>query len=235
MLANNEIGTIQPVAAIAQAARERGILMHTDAVQAAGVVSLDIRELGVDLMSLTAHKVYGPKGVGVLVARRGVDLLPLVSGGDQESGRRAGTENVAGIVGCGAAFELVEAHREATVVRLSTLRNRLMAGIEQRVPEAILNGDRQQRLPGNANYCFPGTQGETILLELEARNVYVASGSACHAGSTDPSHVLLAIGRSPELAHTAVRFSLGAPTTEADINAALDALVAAVAAVRGRV
>jgi cysteine desulfurase len=235
MLANNEIGTIQPVAEIARIARQRGILVHTDAVQAAGCLDLDVERLGVDLLSLSAHKFYAPKGVGVLYVRRGTPLVPLIHGGDQERGRRAGTENVAGAVACGIALELVEAHRGATCARLTALRDRLIGGIEATVPGALLNGDRERRLPGNASFCFRDVQGETILLELERADVYASSGSACHAGSQEPSHVLLAIGRSPELAHTALRLTLGAPTTDAEIDRALDLVPAVIARLRDAV
>jgi cysteine desulfurase len=224
MLANNEIGTIQPIAEIARLTRERGVLMHTDAVQAAVLLDLDIDRLGVDLLSLSAHKFYAPKGIGVLYVRRGTQLVPLIHGGDQERRRRAGTENVAGIVACGAALELVAQHRPATWTRLTALRDRLIHGIEATVPGALLNGDRWRRLPNNANFCFRDVQGETILLELESEDVYASSGSACHAGSQDPSHVLLAIGRSPELAHTALRLTLGAPTSAAEVERVLELL-----------
>jgi cysteine desulfurase len=234
MLANNEIGTIQPVTEIARLARARGVLVHTDAVQAAGLLDLDVDRLGVDLLSLSAHKFYAPKGVGVLYVRRGTPLLPLIHGGSQERRRRAGTENVAGIVACGAALELVERHRPTTGPRLTALRDRLIAGIEAAVPGALLNGDRRQRLPGHVNVCFGDVQGESILLELEHDDVYASSGSACHAGSQDPSHVLLAIGRSPELAHTAVRLTLGAPTTEAEVERVLTLLPAAVDRLRDK-
>lgn len=234
MLANNEIGTIQPVAEIARLARARGVLVHTDAVQAAGVLDLDVERLGVDALSLSAHKFYAPKGVGVLYVRRGTPLVPLIHGGSQERLRRAGTENVAGIVACGAALELVEQHRAATCARLVALRDRLIEGIEAAVPGALLNGDRRQRLPGNANFCLGDVQGESILLELELDDVYASSGSACHAGSQDPSHVLLAIGRSPELAHTAVRLTLGAPTTEAEVERVLELMPRAVNRLRER-
>ena len=224
MLANNEIGTIQPIADIARLARERGVLVHTDAVQAAGLLDLDTDRLGVDLLSLSAHKFYAPKGIGVLYVRRGTQLVPLIHGGDQERRRRAGTENVAGIVACGAALELVAQHRPATWTRLTALRDRLIHGIEATVPGALLNGDRWRRLPNNANFCFRDVQGETILLELESEDIYASSGSACHAGSQDPSHVLLAIGRSPELAHTALRLTLGAPTSAAEVERVLELL-----------
>jgi cysteine desulfurase len=224
MLANNEIGTIQPVSEIARIARARGVRMHTDAVQAAGFLDLNVDRLGVDLMSLSAHKCYAPKGVGVLYVRRETPLVSLVHGGDQEGGRRAGTQNVAGIVGCGVALEMVERHRPATCARLTALRDRLIDGIESGVPGALLNGDRRRRLPGNVNFCFRDVQGETILLDLEMEDVYASSGSACHAGSQEPSHVLLAIGRTPELAHTALRLTLGAPTTSAEIDRVLQIL-----------
>jgi cysteine desulfurase len=235
MLANNEIGTIQPVAEVARLARRRGVLVHTDAVQAAGLLDLDVDRLGVDLLSLSAHKFYAPKGVGVLYVRRGTPLVPLVHGGDQERGLRAGTENVAGAVACGAALALVDAHRAATGARLTALRERLVAGIEAAVPGALLNGDRERRLPGHASFCFRDVQGETILLELEREDVYASSGSACHAGAQEPSHVLLAIGRSPELAHTALRLTLGAPTTDADVDRALALLPPVIARLRDTV
>jgi cysteine desulfurase len=234
MLANNEIGTIQPVAEIARLAHARGVLVHTDAVQAAGSLALDVERLGVDLLALSAHKFYAPKGVGVLYVRRGTPLLPLIHGGSQERRRRAGTENVAGIVACGAALTLVERHRATTTARLTALRDRLIAGIEARVPGVLLNGDRHQRLPGNVNVCLGDVQGESVLLGLEQEDVYASSGSACHAGSQDPSHVLLAIGRSAALAHTALRLTLGAPTTEAEIDRVLDVLPRAVARLRQR-
>jgi cysteine desulfurase len=235
MLANNEIGTIQPVAEIARLARARGVLVHTDAVQAAGFLDLSVDRLGVDLLSLSAHKFYGPKGVGVLYIRRDTPLVPLIHGGAQETGRRAGTQNVAGIVACGAALELVEQHRPAACAQLLALRDRLIEGIEAAVPGVVLNGDRRARLPSNANLCFGDVQGETLLLELEMEGVYASSGSACHAGSQDPSHVLLAIGRRPELAHTALRLTLGGPTTEAEIDRVLELLPRVVDRVRGRV
>jgi len=234
MLANNEIGTVQPIAEISRLARERGVPIHTDAVQAAGLLDLDVDQLGVDLLSLSAHKFYAPKGTGVLYVRRDTPLVPLIHGGDQERHRRAGTENLAGIVACGAALELAERHRPATVDWLVALRDRLIDGVATAVPGALLNGDRSRRLAANANWCFRDVQGEAILLELEAEDVYASSGSACHAGSQDPSHVLLAIGRSPELAHTAVRMSLGAPTTEAEIDRVLELVPRVVDRLRGR-
>ncbi len=224
MLANNEIGAIQPVAEIAEGARRRGALVHTDAVQGAGYLDLDVGRLGVDLLTLSAHKFYAPKGIGILYVRRGTPLEPLVHGGDQESHRRAGTENVAGIVACGAALAMVEEHRRETSERLGALRDKVIATIEKRVTGALLNGHRSSRLANNVNFCFGDIQGETLLIELELENCFASSGSACHAGSTDPSHVLLAIGRSPDQAHTALRFTLGAPTLESEIDRLLDIL-----------
>jgi len=235
MLANNEIGTIQPIAEIARRCRARGVLLHTDAVQAAGFLDLDVERLGVDVLSLSAHKFYAPKGTGVLYVRRGTPLVPLIHGGDQERRRRAGTENVAGIVACGAALELVEAHRPATTARLVALRDRLIDGIEATVPGAVLNGDRRRRLANNVNVCFRDVHGETILLTLEHHDVYASSGSACHAGSQEPSHVLLAIGRAPELAHTALRLTLGAPTTAAEVDRVLELLPAVVDGAREKI
>jgi len=234
MLANNEIGTIQPIAEIARLTRERGVLLHTDAVQAAGFLDLNVDRLGVDLLSLSAHKFYAPKGVGVLYVRRDTPLVPLIHGGDQQGRRRAGTENLAGVVACGAALELVEQHRPATCTRLIALRDRLIEGIEATVPGALLNGDRGRRLPGNVNFCFRDVHGETILLDLEVEQLYASSGSACHAGSQDPSHVLIAIGRRPELAHTALRLTLGAPTTEAEVERVLELLPEVVMRVRAK-
>jgi cysteine desulfurase len=234
MLANNEIGTIQPVAEIARRAHARGVAVHTDAVQAAGLLELNVDRLAVDLLSLSAHKVYAPKGTGVLYVRRDTPLVPLIHGGDQERHRRAGTENLAGIVACGAALELAERHRLATIGTLGALRDRLIDGVLAAVPGALLNGDRWRRLPGNASFCFRDVQGETVLLELEAEDIYASSGSACHAGSQEPSHVLLAIGRSAELAHTALRFTLGAPTTEADVDRVLEVLPRVVDRLRSR-
>jgi cysteine desulfurase len=171
----------------------------------------------------------------VLYVRRDTPLLSLIHGGDQEGRRRAGTQNVAGIVGCGAALELVEQHRATTSARLSGLRDRLIEAVEATVPGALLNGDRRRRLPNNANFCFGDVQGETVLLELEMEQIYASSGSACHAGSQDPSHVLLAIGRSPELAHTALRLTLGAPTTDTEVDRVIELLPHVVERVRAGV
>lgn len=232
MLANNEVGTIEPVRAVAERCRALRVPLHTDAVQAAGLLPLDVEALGVDLLSLSAHKCYGPKGVGVLYLRRGLMLAPLIDGGGQERGRRSGTENVAGIVGMAAALRLAEELRPREVERLTALRDRLIAGVLERVPGAVLTGHPTDRLANHASFCFRDVQGETVLLELEMAGVCCSSGSACHAGSTEPSHVLLALGLPPALAHTAVRLTLGRDTGEAEIERVLELLPAAVAKVR---
>ena len=220
MLANNEVGTIQPIRGIAAITRARRVPFHTDAVQAAGALPIDVRELGVDLLTLAGHKFYGPKGVGVLYARRGTLLQPLIHGGHQERDRRAGTENVAGAVGFAVALQLTVAEQPETVARIAFLRDKLVAGILASTPGARLTGTRDttRRLPGSASFVFEGVQGEAVLLALEMRGILCSSGSACAAGETEPSHVLTAMGYPPELAHTAVRFTLGRDTTEDEID-----------------
>jgi cysteine desulfurase len=233
MYANNEVGTLQPIAEVAAICRSRGALLHCDAVQAAGLLSLDVHALGVDLLTLSGHKCYGPRGVGVLYVRRGTPLHPLVHGGGQERGRRAGTENVAAIVGMAVALDLAERGRRVEAARLQALRERLIDGVLGRVPGARLTGARQARLANSASFCFAGVEGEAVLLGLEAAGFTCSSGSACAAGSSDPSHVLLAMGLEPDLARTAVRLTLGASTNNAAIDALLDALPAVVAHLRG--
>jgi len=232
MYANNEIGTIQPIAELGAICREAGVPLHTDAVQAAGALPLDVEALKVDYLSLTAHKFYGPKGVGVLYARRGAPLLPQINGGAQERRRRAGTENVAGIVGLAAALTLAEERRPAVTERMRTLRERLIDGVLAAVPDSWLNGDRVQRLPGNANLGFAGIEGESLLLLLDQAGICASSGSACTSGSLEPSHVLLALGLSPAAANASVRFSLGHGVTEADITYVLETLPPLVARLR---
>jgi cysteine desulfurase len=226
MLANNEIGTVQPVAEIVRRVRPRcqDTVIHTDAVQAAGVMDIDVGRLGVDLLSLSAHKIYGPKGVGALYVRRGVLLSPLIHGGGQERDRRSGTENVPGIVGLAVALGLADRERESEAARLRSLRDRLIDGILERVPGAQLTGHRGERLPGHASFYLEGLTGEAVLVNLDIASVACSSGSACRAGSTDPSHVLLAIGLSPELAKTGLRLTLGRENTDADVNYVLDVL-----------
>lgn len=217
MYANNEIGSILPISEIGAVCREAGVLFHTDAVQAAGHLPIDVKELGVDMLSLSAHKFHGPKGVGVLYARRGVALTNVIYGGAQERGRRAGTENVPGIVGAAAAFEEACAHMEENAQKMTALRDRLIRGLTA-IPHTVLNGDAERRLPGNVNVCFEGIEGESLLLMLDAKGIAASSGSACTSGSLDPSHVLLALGRPHEVAHGSLRLSLSHYNTDADVD-----------------
>ena len=217
MFANNEIGTIQPIADIAAVCREAGVLFHTDAVQAAGHLPIDVGALGVDMLSLSAHKFHGPKGVGVLYARRGVALTNVIYGGAQERGRRAGTENLPGIVGAAAAFDEACARMEENAKKVTALRDRLIRGLTA-IPHTVLNGDAARRLPGNVNVCFEGIEGESLLLMLDAKGIAASSGSACTSGSLDPSHVLLALGRPHEVAHGSLRLSLSHYNTDTDVD-----------------
>ncbi len=216
MLANNEIGTLQPIKEIAAICREKKVWCHTDAVQAVGAVPVDVKELGVDMLSLSGHKFNGPKGVGALYIRRGVLPDNLIDGGGQESRRRAGTENVAGIVGLGAAIELAAARLEEKRAHLTRLRDYVISRVLANIPETRLNGDPVNRLPGNANISFAGLEGETILLDLDMRGICASTGSACNSDSLDPSHVLLAIGLPHEAAHGTMRFSFGPQNTMED-------------------
>ena len=224
MMANNEIGTIEPIAEIARIAHAHGVLMHTDAVQAVGAVEVDVRALGVDMLSLSAHKFYGPKGVGALYVRRGVKLDTYMHGGAQERGRRAGTEYLPGIVGLGKAIELATADIAGHAARLTAMRDRLIDGILKEIPYARLNGHCTRRLPGNVNVSIEYIEGEALLLRLDLAGIEGSSGSACTSGSLDPSHVLLAIGLPHEIAHGSLRLTLGDYNTEADVDATLAAL-----------
>ena len=224
MMANNEIGTIEPIAEIARIAHAHFVLMHTDAVQAVGAVEVDVRALGVDMLSLSAHKFYGPKGVGALYVRRGVKLDTYMHGGAQERGRRAGTEYLPGIVGLGKAIELATADIAGHAARLTAMRDRLIDGILKEIPYARLNGHRTRRLPGNINVSIEYIEGEALLLRLDLAGIEGSSGSACTSGSLDPSHVLLAIGLPHEIAHGSLRLTLGDYNTEADVDATLAAL-----------
>jgi cysteine desulfurase len=218
MLANNEIGTIEPIAEIGEIARRHGIPFHTDAVQAAGALPLDVEALKVDLLSLSAHKFYGPRGVGLLYVKRGTPFASQIQGGEQERNRRAGTENLPGIIGMATALELAIREMPRNVAQMQALRDRLIEGIIASVPGAILTGAKgNERLPNHASFCFSGVNGETVLLELEQRGVLCSSGSACAAGSTEASHVLIALGLDEDLARTAVRFTLGKHTTSTEI------------------
>lgn len=224
MHANNEIGTFQPVRAIADLAHARGAYFHTDAVQTYGQMPLDVSALSADLLTLSAHKIYGPKGVGALYVRRGVPFTPWLHGGQQERERRAGTENAPGIIGFGEAARLLPGWRDEQATRLAALRDRFIADVQTRLPHAVLNGRSTHRLPNNANLSFPGADGETLLLALDMRGIAASSGSACASGSIEPSHVLLALGLPLPLARSAVRFSLGRGTTEDELNTVADTL-----------
>ena len=233
MYANNEIGTIEPVREIGEVCREKGVLFHTDAVQAVGHLPIDLAAEQIDLLSLSAHKFGGPKGTGALYARKGVALTSLIEGGAQERGKRAGTENVAGVVGMAAALEEAAAALDADAARLIPLRDKLIAGLRD-IPRGMLNGDETRRLPGNVSFCFEGVDGESLLLLLDGKGVCASSGSACTAGSLDPSHVLLAIGRSHAEALGSLRLSLGADTTEEEVGCLIEAVTDAVARLRGK-
>ncbi len=231
MYANNEIGTIQPIAEIGRVCRERGVLFHTDAVQAAGHLPIDVRAQNIDLLSLSAHKFHGPKGVGALYARRGTALTNLIEGGAQERGKRAGTENTAGIAGLAAALDEAARNMERSSAKMTALRERLIAGL-LRIPHSALNGDAERRLPGNVSFCFEGIEGESLLLLLDDKGICASSGSACTSGSLDPSHVLLAIGRPHEVAHGSLRLTLSEDTSEADIDYTIKAVTEVVAYLR---
>ena len=231
MYANNEIGTIQPIAEIGRVCRERGVLFHTDAVQAAGHLPIYVRAQNIDLLSLSAHKFHGPKGVGALYARRGIALTNLIEGGAQECGRRAGTENTAGIAGMAAALDEAARNMERDSAKMTALRDRLIAGLS-RIPHSALNGDAERRLPGNVSFCFEGIEGESLLLLLDDKGVCASSGSACTSGSLDPSHVLLAIGRPHEVAHGSLRLTLSGETSEEDIDYTIKAVTEVVAYLR---
>ncbi|MBP5349305.1 MAG: aminotransferase class V-fold PLP-dependent enzyme, partial [Clostridia bacterium] len=232
MTANNEIGTIQPIKEIGKICRARGVVFHTDAVQAVGHIPLSVGELGVDLLSASAHKFHGPKGVGFLYAKRGAPLSSLIEGGAQERGRRAGTENVAGVVAMAAALEEAAAGIDGNAKRLIPLRDRLIAGLAK-IPHGALNGDPVRRLPSNVNFCFEGIEGESLLLLLDDRGIAASSGSACTSGSLDPSHVLLAIGRPHGVAHGSLRLSLGEDVTEAEVDYMIAEVADVVSYLRG--
>ena len=223
MYANNEIGSILPIAEIGAVCKEKGVLFHTDAVQAAGHVHINVRQQNIDMLSLSAHKFHGPKGIGVLYARQGVILTPLIEGGAQERGKRAGTENIPAIMGMAAALEEACAHIDENAQKVSALRDKLIAGLSK-IPHSALNGDPVNRLPGNVSFCFEGIEGESLLLLLDAKGICASSGSACTSGSLDPSHVLLAIGRPHEVAHGSLRLSLCEWNTEEEVDYMLRAI-----------
>ena len=223
MTANNEIGSVLPIAEIGAVCREKKVLFHTDAVQAVGHIPMNVVKMNIDMLSLSAHKFHGPKGVGVLFARKGVALTSLIEGGAQERNKRAGTENVAGAVGLAAALKEATDHLEENMQRVSALRDKLIAGLSA-IPHSVLNGDKEHRLPGNVHFCFEGIEGESLLLLLDEYGVEASSGSACTSGSLDPSHVLLAIGHPHEIAHGSLRLTLSEYTTEEEIDFALAAI-----------
>ena len=223
MFANNEIGTVQPIAEIGKICREKGVLFHTDAVQAAGHLYVNVKEQNIDMLSLSAHKFHGPKGIGVLYAKRGIVLDNVINGGAQERGKRAGTENIPAIMGMAAALEEAVAKLDQNTAKLIKLRDRLIEGLDK-IPYGELNGDRTNRLPGNVNFCFEGIEGESLLLLLDDKGICASSGSACTSGSLDPSHVLLAIGRPHEVAHGSLRLSINEETTEEDIDYMIEAV-----------
>lgn len=224
MFANNEIGTIQPIKEIGEIAREKDIYFHTDAVQAIGNIPIDVNEYNIDMLSLSAHKFYGPKGVGALYVRRGVKLHNFVQGGAQERGKRAGTENIPGIVGLGKAIELATKDIEGYNNKIKALRDRLVQGVMEKIPYTRLNGHPTQRLAGNANFSFEFIEGESLLLMLDMKGIAASSGSACTSGSLDPSHVLLSIGLSHEIAHGSLRLTFGDENTEEDVDYVLEVL-----------
>src|SRR5690554_2277714 len=225
MFANNEIGTVQPVKEIGEIARRHKVLFHTDAVQAVGSIKIDVNEMNIDLLSMSAHKLYGPKGVGALYIRQGTRIDPLIAGGAQERNKRAGTENIAGIVGTGKAVELAYEHLEENNRKLISLRERLIKGINGKIPHVRLIGHPEKRLPGNVNFYFQFIEGDALLLSLDMVGVAGSSGSACTSGSLDPSHVLLSIGLPHEIAHGSLRLSLGLGNTEEEVDYVVDQLV----------
>ncbi|TCO66293.1 cysteine desulfurase NifS [Caldanaerobacter subterraneus] len=224
MFANNEIGTIEPIEELVKIAHEKNVYFHTDAVQAVGNVPIDVKKLDVDLLSLSAHKIYGPKGVGALYIKKGVKIHSLIQGGTQERNRRAGTENVPGIVGLGEAMELITKNLDSHINKLTFLRDKLINGILEKIPYARLNGHPTKRLPGNVNVSFEFIDGESLILNLDMAGICASSGSACTSGSLEPSHVLLAIGHSKELARGSLRLTIGKDNTEEDIDKVLEVL-----------
>ncbi len=232
MFANNEIGTVQPIAEIGAVCREKKVLFHTDAVQAAGHLAIDVKAMHIDMLSISGHKFHGPKGVGALYARKGILLSSLIEGGAQERGKRAGTENLPAIVGMAAALEEAVANLDENAAKMTAVRDRLIAGLSE-IPHCVLNGDRELRLPGNVNFCFEGIEGESILLLLDDKGIAASSGSACTSGSLEPSHVLLAIGRPHEIAHGSLRLSIDEHFTTADADYIIAAVKDVVALLRG--
>ena len=231
MYANNEIGSTMPIPEIGAVCKEKGVLFHTDAVQAAGHLHIDVKAQNIDMLSLSAHKFHGPKGVGLLYARQGIPLTNIIEGGAQERGKRAGTENIPGIVSMAAALKEACDHIDENAAKVSALRDKLIAGLSK-IPHSAVNGDTVHRLPGNVNFCFEGIEGESLLLLLDAKGICASSGSACTSGSLDPSHVLLAIGRPHEVAHGSLRLSLCEWNTEEEVDYMLQVIPEVVAYLR---
>ena len=232
MYANNEIGSVMPIAEIGSVCRAAGVLFHTDAGQAAGHLPINVKEQNIDMLSLSGHKFHGPKGIGALYARQGILLTPVIEGGAQERGKRAGTENIPAIVGMAAAFDEACEHMAENTAYISALRDKLIAGLSP-IPHSALNGDPVNRLPGNVHFCFEGIEGESLLLLLDARGICASSGSACTSGSLDPSHVLLAIGRPHEIAHGSLRLTLCETNTAEEVEYMLRAIPEVVSYLRG--
>ena len=232
MFANNEIGTIQPIKEIGEIAKKKHIYFHTDAVQAVGNVKINVEEMGIDLLSMSAHKFYGPKGVGALYVKEGINFNKLQDGGHQEKDKRAGTENIAGIVGLGKAIELAYRNFDKYNEKLTALRDYYISQVEEKIPQIKVNGDRKKRLPGNANISFKGIEGEALLLNLDMKGICASSGSACSTGSLNPSHVLMAIGLPHEIAHGSLRTTFGNENTKEDVDYLVDSLVEIVAKLR---
>jgi cysteine desulfurase len=217
MFANNEIGTVQPIREIGEVCKKHGVLFHTDAVQAVAHLPIDVKADNIDMLSSSAHKFHGPKGIGFLYARKGIRLTNLIEGGAQERGKRAGTENVAAVAGMAAAIKETAGNMQANIEHMSAMRDRLIRGLQE-IPHSALNGDAKKRLPGNVNFCFEGIEGESLLLMLDDRGICASSGSACTSGSLDPSHVLLAIGRVHDVAHGSLRLTIGEDITEEEVD-----------------
>ena len=231
MFANNEIGSVLPIKEIGAVCREKGVIFHTDAVQAAGHLHIDVKEQNIDMLSLSAHKFHGPKGVGIKKKKKGIALTNIIEGGAQERGKRAGTENLAGIAGMTAALKEAEEHLDENALKVSALRDRLIDGLSK-IPHSALNGTKENRLPGNVNFCFEGIEGEGLLLLLDEKGICASSGSACTSGSLDPSHVLLAIGRPHEIAHGSLRLSLCETNTEEEVDYIIESVKSVVERLR---
>ena len=232
MTANNEIGTIQPIREIGAVCRKRGVIFHTDAVQAVGHIPIDVEKDNIDMLSASAHKFHGPKGAGFLYAKKGIRLTNIIEGGAQERGKRAGTENVPAIAGMAAALKEAAANMSSNAAKMQAMRDRLISGLEE-VPHSALNGDRESRLPGNVNFCFEGVEGESILLLLDDKGIQASSGSACTSGSLDPSHVLLAIGRVHDVAHGSLRLTIGEDITEEQVDYIIQSVKEVIEYLRG--